>query len=194
MAAAWRAWTGASATGAWATGGVWTGAVWTAACTGAAWTGALCGRICGAGAPPPPVRPILAEQAGHAPQPWLAWTFSATAICWAREAFCGEPVPPNAAQVCGVNCRPPEKPLPVLVDQLPPLSHWARASQVEALVAVGVAAFAAVAESARVAAETAARVTPRRAAVLRVDFFIWDAPEATRARSVPGRCRATARP
>ena len=38
-------------------------------------------------------------------------------------ALAGLPDPPLAAQVLGVNCRPPEKPLPVLVPQLPPDSH-----------------------------------------------------------------------
>ena len=32
-------------------------------------------------------RPNLAEQAGQAPQPWLASTRSATAICCSREAW-----------------------------------------------------------------------------------------------------------
>ena len=34
-------------------------------------------------------------------------------------------MPPNARHVLLVNCRPPLKPLPVLIDQLPVLSHWA---------------------------------------------------------------------
>jgi hypothetical protein len=51
--------------------------------------------------------------------------------------------------------------------QLPPLSHWAKESQVEAGAdALGTAALAAEADKATPAMETAARVTPRRAAVL----------------------------
>src|SRR5215212_6936769 len=74
-------------------------------------------------------RPSLLEQAGQAPQPWEARTRSATRICSARLALWAEPVPPLARQVPGANWRPPEKPLPVLVPQLPPDSHWARRSQ-----------------------------------------------------------------
>src|SRR5574340_1848452 len=44
---------------------------------------------------------------GQAPGPWLARTFSATRICSAFEACCGEPEPPWEAQVLWVNCRPP---------------------------------------------------------------------------------------
>src|SRR6478735_231582 len=173
--------------GACLTGAFWTGALlaWVL-CTGALCTGALW-----TGAPPPPLSPSCDEQDGQAPQPWEAWTRSATAICCSRLAFSGEPVPPYADQVLEVNCRPPEKPLPVLVDQLPPLSHCASASHVD----VGVAALAAVAERAKPAAETAARVTPRRAAVRNLVFFMMVMLlKATSAGSVPGDRRATARP
>src|SRR5699024_4230938 len=77
-------------------------------------------------------RPSLEVQAGQAPQPCPAWTFSATAICSSREARCAAgaySVPPKAAQVLGVNWRPPEKPLPLLMLQLPVDSHCAIASQ-----------------------------------------------------------------
>src|SRR4051794_2114570 len=78
--------------------------------------------------PEPPREP----QTGQAPMPWDFLTFSATAICSERDAPSGLPLPPLAAQVDGVNCRPPEKPLPVLVPQLPPDSHCATASQLVA--------------------------------------------------------------
>lgn len=68
-------------------------------------------------------------QTGHAPMPWLCRTFSATRICSSRLAPDGDPDPPLARQVLEVNCSPPEKPLPVLIDQLPPDSHCAMASQ-----------------------------------------------------------------
>lgn len=55
-----------------------------------------------------PRAPTFREHDGHAPQPCDARTFSATAICWAREAPDGLPWPPCARQVDGVNCRPPE--------------------------------------------------------------------------------------
>src|SRR6516165_6706414 len=56
-------------------------------------------------------------------------TFSATRICSSRLAFCGDPEPPLARHVLAVNCKPPEKPLPVLIRQFPPDSHAAIASQ-----------------------------------------------------------------
>ena len=68
-------------------------------------------------------------QTGHAPMPCECSTFSATRICSSRLAPFGEPEPPLARQVLDVNCRPPEKPLPVLMPQLPPDSHCAIASQ-----------------------------------------------------------------
>src|SRR5690242_5469197 len=68
-------------------------------------------------------------QTGQAPMPCECSTFSATRICSSRLAPDGEPDPPLARQVLGVNCRPPEKPLPVLIPQLPPDSHCAMASQ-----------------------------------------------------------------
>lgn len=62
---------------------------------------------------PPPVdeefdRPL--PQCGQAPLPWTLRTFSATAICWAFEAWlaCGAyDLPPNPAHVEDENCRPP---------------------------------------------------------------------------------------
>jgi len=89
---------------------------------------------CARGVTPWSVAPACFEQTGHAPQPWLARTFSATAICWSRvapsacEAYAD---PPFAAQVESVNWSPPWYPLPVLIAQLPVLSHCATASQVE---------------------------------------------------------------
>src|ERR1700755_524339 len=64
--------------------------------------------------------------------PWLARTFGATAICGAGVARLAEEAyrpPPLASQVCSVNCRPPSKPLPVLMAQLPPDSQAAIADQ-----------------------------------------------------------------
>jgi len=61
--------------------------------------------------------------------PWVLRTLLATRICSSRPAFSGMPEPPLARQVLMVNCRPPWKPLPVLVDQLPPDSQAATASQ-----------------------------------------------------------------
>src|SRR5690606_16482669 len=72
--------------------------------------------------------PSFAVQAGQAPQPCEAWTFSAIAICcsrvarWALGAYWPPPCP---IHVCGWNWRPPEKPLPVLMLQSPPDSHAA---------------------------------------------------------------------
>jgi hypothetical protein len=54
-----------------------------------------------------PYRPSCAEQAGHAPQPWLASTFSAIAIWVDLLAFAGLPEPPKPCQVLRLNCRPP---------------------------------------------------------------------------------------
>src|ERR1700727_1984552 len=56
-------------------------------------------------------------------------TSSATRICSPRLAPFGEPAPPLERQVLEVNWRPPAKPLPVLIPQLPPDSHCAMASQ-----------------------------------------------------------------
>src|SRR5919107_6146413 len=83
-------------------------------------------------------RPSLREQAGQAFQPWGSSTRSATAICSVRLAWCGIPEPPKERQVDAVNCSPPWKPLPVLVAQLPPLSHCATLSQVLTGVPVSV--------------------------------------------------------
>ena len=52
--------------------------------------------------------------------PWVLRMLLATRICSSRPAVSGMPEPPLARQVLRVNCRPPWKPLPVLVDQLPP--------------------------------------------------------------------------
>lgn len=65
----------------------------------------------------------------------MAITLRATAICASRDADAGFPVPPLARQVDGVNCSPPEKPLPVLVAQFPPDSHAAMASQLTSVIA-----------------------------------------------------------
>jgi hypothetical protein len=79
----------------------------------------------------------------------------------------------------------------VSVAQLPPLSHCAKASHVDVLVA----ALAAVADRASPAAEIAATVAPRRAAVRNLVFFMMVMLlKATCAGSVPGDHRATARP
>src|SRR4051794_7005984 len=75
------------------------------------------------------VLPVFREQDGQAPMPCSALTRSATWICSARLASSGCPEPPKARQVESVNCRPPPKPLPVLMPQSPPLSHWASSSQ-----------------------------------------------------------------
>src|SRR5699024_3754389 len=74
---------------------------------------------------------ICCEQDGQAPQPWLSRTFSATAICSSRLASAALPEPPCACQVCGLNCKPPSYPLPVLMLQSPPDSHSASWSHVE---------------------------------------------------------------
>jgi hypothetical protein len=66
---------------------------------------------------------------GHALSPCVRSTFSATRICSDRDAVAGLPTPPLEDQVAGLNCRPPKWPLPVLVPQFPPDSHWAMASQ-----------------------------------------------------------------
>ena len=58
----------------------------------------------------PLVRPRLEEQDGHAPQPWFASTFSATAICSSRVAWFAVAAyspPPCAVQVLGENWSPP---------------------------------------------------------------------------------------
>ena len=93
------------------------------------------------------VCPAFLEHTGQAPMPWLPLTFSATWICCSRLACSGWPVPPYACQVESVNWSPPPYPLPVLVFQLPLLSHWAMASQsvaeaVPTVSASGVAASA----------------------------------------------------
>src|SRR5690606_26966611 len=72
--------------------------------------------------------------------------------------LCGLPLPPKAFQVDGVNCRPPEKPLPVLADQLPLLSQEASLSQTPAGAALAVPAIASGAPSA-IAPATASRRT-----------------------------------
>ena len=51
--------------------------------------------------------PMGPPQAGQAPSPWVRKTFRATAICSSRLAAAGDPTPPLAAQVLGLNCRPP---------------------------------------------------------------------------------------
>src|SRR4051794_6959197 len=93
--------------------------------------------------------------------PWVCLTRSATAICSERDAPSGLPLPPLAAQVDGVNCRPPEKPLPVLVPQLPPDSHRATASQSVA-DAVPAVAIRPVEPAARASATAPARFVVRR--------------------------------
>jgi hypothetical protein len=78
-----------------------------------------------------PRAPALLEHTGQAPQPCPASTFSATAICSSRLARLAEEanwLPPKLRQVDGVNCSPPWNPFPVLMAQLPPLSHWATRS------------------------------------------------------------------
>jgi hypothetical protein len=64
-------------------------------------------------------------------------TFSATRICSSRLAPEGEPDPPLACHVLEVNCRPPANPLPVLIDQFPPDSHCAIASQFTLYARIG---------------------------------------------------------
>src|SRR5262249_59419582 len=74
----------------------------------------------------------LPPQTGQAPMPWPASTRWATAICCDREAPAAVEAylpPPYASQVPWENWSPPEKPLPVLVPQLPPDSQAAVASQ-----------------------------------------------------------------
>ena len=54
--------------------------------------------------------PSPALQAGQAPQPWAASTFSAIAICCsrvARSAVGAYAPPPKFSQVVLENCRPP---------------------------------------------------------------------------------------
>ncbi len=60
----------------------------------------------------PPVGQPRRPQTGQAPMPCECSTFSATRICSSRLAPFGEPDPPLERQVLGVNCRPPENPLP----------------------------------------------------------------------------------
>src|SRR5690606_23649811 len=84
--------------------------------------------------------PSFEVHAGQAPQPWPAWTFFAMSICCSRVAWWATGAylpPPKASQVDLVNCRPPEKPLPVLIDQFPPDSHWARRSHTPPDAAAG---------------------------------------------------------
>ena len=50
------------------------------------------------------------------------------------------PMPPLAAQVACLNCRPPEKPLPVLAAQLPPDSHLRDRVPVHTAVRAGISA------------------------------------------------------
>ena len=92
-----------------------------------------------------PVAPALREQTGHAPQPWPASTRSATMICCSRLAWSAAAAncaPPKARHVEDVNWSPPKNPLPVLMFQLPLLSHWATRSHTEsgAALAAGAAA------------------------------------------------------
>ena len=100
--------------------------------------------------------------------PCSALTRSATWICSSRLASSGCPEPPKARQVESVNCRPPPKPLPVLMAQFPLLSHSASASQSVSAWAAGAASSAAgmtgapAATTARVARPSAAG-TARRA-------------------------------
>ena len=92
-----------------------------------------------------PRAPALREHTGQAPQPCLASTRSATAICSARLAWWADGAnwpPPKPRQVDGENCRPPWYPLPVLMFHRPPLSHCATRSQVEFGAAVAAGATA----------------------------------------------------
>jgi hypothetical protein len=75
-------------------------------------------------------------------------TFSATRICSSRLAPFGEPAPPLECQVLEVNCRPPAKPLPVLIPQFPPDSHCAMASQFTLYALIGAGASGAGASGA----------------------------------------------
>src|ERR1700704_2844432 len=102
--------------------------------------------------------PALAPHFGQAPSPCVRRTFSATRTCSARGAVAGLPPPPLADQVAGLNCRPPYAPLPVLVDQLPPDSHCAIASQL-ALSALAVPVERAIGTRAS-APEIAAAIRP----------------------------------
>jgi len=87
-------------------------------------------------------------QTGQARMPCECSTFSATRICSSRLAPFGEPEPPLECQVLGVNCRPPEKPLPVLIPQFPPDSHCAMASQFTLYALIGAGASGAGASGA----------------------------------------------
>jgi hypothetical protein len=87
-------------------------------------------------------------QTGQAPMPCECSTFSATRICSSRLAPFGEPAPPLECQVLEVNCRPPAKPLPVLIPQLPPDSHCAMASQFTLYALIGAGASGAGASGA----------------------------------------------
>jgi hypothetical protein len=107
------------------------------------------------------VLPVCCEQLGQALMPCAALTRSATWICCSRLASSGWPEPPKARHVESVNCRPPPKPLPVLMPQSPPLSHWARASQSVSAWAAGAASRAAGTTGAP-AATTASVARPRR--------------------------------
>ena len=53
------------------------------------------------------VVPAFWPQVGQAPMPWVRRTFSATRICYSREAWCGIPEPPLDFQVAGENWSPP---------------------------------------------------------------------------------------
>src|SRR5699024_5366174 len=97
--------------------------------------------------------------------------------------------PPKAAQVEGVNCRPPEKPLPVEVPQLPPDSHSARASQVEAGAALAGRAMAPTAVPPRIRAAAPRRTLRRTAKAL---VMMLPGPPALV--SVPGCLRAVVYP
>jgi hypothetical protein len=87
-------------------------------------------------------------QTGQAPMPCECSTFSATRICSSRLAPFGEPAPPLERHVLGVNCRPPAKPLPVLIPQFPPDSHCAMASQFTLYALIGAGASGAGASGA----------------------------------------------
>ena len=89
------------------------------------------------------VLPVFFEHVGQAFMPCSALTRSATWICSSRLASSGCPEPPKARHVESVNCRPPPKPLPVLMAQFPLLSHSASASQSVSACAAGAASSAA---------------------------------------------------
>lgn len=91
------------------------GAVFTSCVRGCDGASRCAGSFAGAcaaraGDGPPRVSPAPLPQVGHAPGPWPARTFSATAICWslvARSARGAWAVPPKARQVFWLNWSPP---------------------------------------------------------------------------------------